>query len=423
MRKVLLTIGLVVVAVSLCATACAPQGASNEKVFKVGVVGPFTGPNARTGEQFQDAVNFAFEAIDYKIGDYKIEVVWVDSESDPEKAARAYEGAILKDKIQAGLVNWHSSVSVAIMDVAAKHQIPHFLGMGATSVINEKYLSDPEKYGYYVGKAWASPSKYTPAYVDVLEDAIARGEWDPGEKRVVVCSVDNDWGRSFNEALKSGLVEHDWTVVAEDYFKDGETEFYPLVGKWRDLDPQLVVINDSTVSGSAAVKQIKEVGLDVFVISENLSRGAAEWYDMAGEASDYGLDMIGAFVKPEGKAFVKAFEEKYDYEPTFGAGGLVYDSTSFFIKVCERTIEKYGELNSENFYKVCTEEVATGKLTYTEGAVMPEYKFTPETMPDPVVGPDHFTMAIVQLFDGEGVIVWPPAFREQNLAIPPWLQD
>ena len=422
MKKVFLTVGLVVVALSLVVTGCGPKAGSGEKVFKVGVIGPFTGLNARAGEQAQDAVKLAFEEIDYKVGDYKIELVWVDSESDPEKAARAYEGAIVRDKIQAGFWNFHSSVSVACMDVSAKHQIPHLMPMGATKVINEKFLSDPEKYSYWVGKGWASPDTYITAYADVLREAVDSGAWDPGPKRVVICSVDNDWGRSFNESLKAALVDDGWTIVVEDYFADGETEFYPLVGKWRDLDPQLVVINDSTVSGAAAVKQIREVGLDVFVISENLSRGAAEWYDMAGEASNYGLDMIGAMVKPEGKAFIKTFEEKYGYEPTFASGGMPYDTAKFFVKVCERAIEQYGELTSETFYKVCQEEVVTGKMTYTEGAVMPEIKFTPESMPDPVVGPDYWTMAVVQLFDGQGTIIYPPAFKEADLAIPSWLE-
>ena len=37
--------------------------------------------------------------VDYKVGDYKIELKWIDSESDAEKGGRAYEQAIVKDKI------------------------------------------------------------------------------------------------------------------------------------------------------------------------------------------------------------------------------------------------------------------------------------------------------------------------------------
>ncbi len=92
----------------------APAGAQ-EKVLKVGSLGPFTGPAARTGEEFKKAINMVFEEIDYKVGDYKIEFVWVDSESDAEKGARAYEQAIVKDKLDVGYGGWHSWVSLSCM--------------------------------------------------------------------------------------------------------------------------------------------------------------------------------------------------------------------------------------------------------------------------------------------------------------------
>ena len=48
----------------------------------------------------------------------------MDSESDAEKAARAYEAGIVKDKIDVGFMDWHSWVSVSCMDIAAKHKMP-----------------------------------------------------------------------------------------------------------------------------------------------------------------------------------------------------------------------------------------------------------------------------------------------------------
>ena len=57
----------------------------------------------------------SLENINYQVGDYQIELVWVDSQSDPEKATRAYEEAIVQDGIQAGVLNWHSSVAVSAM--------------------------------------------------------------------------------------------------------------------------------------------------------------------------------------------------------------------------------------------------------------------------------------------------------------------
>src|SRR5215472_8599415 len=151
----------------------------SEKVLRVGVLGPFTGPAARTGQEFRGAVEMAFESVNYGVGGYKIQPVWIDSQSDPEKATRAYEEAIVGQAIQAGLLNWHSSEAVAVMEVTAKHRIPHFFGFGATELVNEKFRFDPEKYGYWMAKGWPVPAKLSIAYVKVLEDAIRTGSWYP----------------------------------------------------------------------------------------------------------------------------------------------------------------------------------------------------------------------------------------------------
>ncbi|MGD8794557.1 MAG: ABC transporter substrate-binding protein, partial [Anaerolineae bacterium] len=109
----------------------AEPAAEATEVFKLGILGPFSGPSARTGDEFKASVNMAFGDIDWQIGNYKIEPVWIDSQSDPAKASQAYEQAVVQDGIQAGILNWHSSVAVSCMEVTAKHQVPHFFGFGA----------------------------------------------------------------------------------------------------------------------------------------------------------------------------------------------------------------------------------------------------------------------------------------------------
>jgi len=133
----------VVAACSTTPTGPVPARATTpvlERVLKVGILGPFTGPAARTGDEFRGAVEMAFESVNYKVGGYKIQPVWIDSQSDPEKATRAYEEAIVGQGIQAGLLNWHSSEAVAVMEVTAKHKIPHFFGFGATDVLKKAML-------------------------------------------------------------------------------------------------------------------------------------------------------------------------------------------------------------------------------------------------------------------------------------------
>jgi branched-chain amino acid transport system substrate-binding protein len=217
------------------------EPAATGEAFVVGILGPFTGPSARTGEEFRTSAEMAFEAIDYEICGTPIEVVFVDSQSDPEKATRAYEEAIVQGGMQAAAINWHSSVSVAVMEVAAQHKVPHFFGFGATEVVNEKFDSDQEKYGYWATKGWPTPDKLSQNYVTALEDSIAAGEFDPGdEKRAAIYGEDTDWGRSFGDGIASASSKLWLEVVDRQYFPIEQTEFYALLNRFKDQDLDLI---------------------------------------------------------------------------------------------------------------------------------------------------------------------------------------
>jgi ABC-type branched-subunit amino acid transport system substrate-binding protein len=157
MNKNTVSVAWLILILSLVVGACAPAVPSAQpaepaepavpaappadaKVLKVGVLAPFTGPSARVGEEFKGAVTMAFDAIDWTVGDYTIEVVWIDGESDPEKATRAYEAAITRDGIQVGLLNWDASEVIPLMDLVAKYKVPHFFAMGTSEDIDTNQM-------------------------------------------------------------------------------------------------------------------------------------------------------------------------------------------------------------------------------------------------------------------------------------------
>ena len=100
-KKMFLVVSIMI-ALSLVLSACGEQ-VDEGTVFKVGFLGPYSGPSAQTGKQFKGGIEIALEGYDYKIGPYTIEPVRIDSQSDPAKASQAYEQAVVQDGIQAFL--------------------------------------------------------------------------------------------------------------------------------------------------------------------------------------------------------------------------------------------------------------------------------------------------------------------------------
>jgi branched-chain amino acid transport system substrate-binding protein len=411
---------LAILALALLAPLALDSGpaAAQEKVFKVGSLGPFTGPSSRVGEEFKNSINMVFEAVDYKVGDYKIEFVWIDSESDAEKAARAYEQAVVRDQIAVGYGGWHSWVSLSCMEVAAKYQIPHFFAFGAGSEINDKYNADPAKYKYWVGKGWPTAYKLSIGYVDALEDAIAKGIWKPAAKKAAIFGVDNDWGRNFGNSLANQLEGAGWEIVSYDWVPLGETDFVPLINKLKNANVALVAGTMSDPpSVSSFTKQTRESGLKSLVVSDGLG-WVGEWYELTGEYSDYILDMIPQWTTPASQKFKEDFTKKYDMDPGPSTAGLCYDTASFFHKVLQTAVAQYGDLTRETVTKVADELVIPGKLTLTEGIMMKEYKYDQSSFPDLVVGNDFYMFPVIQYMGGESLMVWPPHVKTTDLAIP-----
>jgi len=417
--KLWLLFMVVLLTTALMVTGCGQKEAAegDAKVLTVGVDLPLTGSCAKAGTEFKDACTMAFEEVGNKIGDYEVKLVWIDDQADPQKGTAAYEQAVVKDKIDVGILNWNSSVAVALMETVAKYQIPHFFGIGAAGTINEKWLSN-EKYHYWINKGWAMPDKMTQAYVDTISQTIEKGLWQPRNKKLAIYGDDTDWGRSYGESMKKRFIDAGWEVVNEEYTKLGETDMYPLLTKMKSLDVSLVAGTISSPPSIAAfIKQAREVNLNALMICDALGE-TADFYSLTGDASDFILDNRPVFATEKAQKFAADFKAKYGYEPSPAAGGQVYDYTRFFIKVANECLAEYGNLDKETLYKFAQEKLMTGQISFTDGVVMDEYKYDAESSPDPMVGEGKYIFPVVQYFDGKATVVWPASQKTADIQIP-----
>lgn len=412
-KKFNLIIAVLFIAVCLAGGQAFAAG----KTLKVGILGPFTGPSAQTGKEFKASVEMALETINGTVGDYKIEPVWVDSQSDPAKASGAYAEAVEGKGIQAGVLNWHSSVAIAVMDVAAQYKVPHMFGFGASEVVNQKWQDNPEKYSYWGGKGWPVPAKLEKNYIVALNQAIKAGTFKPKKKLAAIYGEDTDWGRSAGGSYKKALLASGWEVHSEQYFPATQTDFYPLLAKYKK-DGVAVVAGTSTSPSAitAFVKQATEVGLKSVIVASGLG-WIGDWYKMTGPASNYVLDSIPQLTTAEAQQWAKDVKAKYGFNPSPSAGGLSYDGIRMFIKILQRANELHGTLSKETIHKTMVEEVNTGKLTYSkaDGAIiMNEYKYNADTMPDMVVAPDAYFFPILQYKKGKGYMIFPEVWKQKD---------
>jgi len=375
----------------------------------IGVMAPFTGHEARVGQQYHDAAILAFEDFNYTLLGKKIKPVWVDTRSLPEEGVRAFESAVLRDGIVACAGGWHSTVAVAVMDTAAKYKIP-VLNIGAgTELQVEKYQSDPEKYKYWF-KTWPSPPGLAYGYFEAVKSIIDKGIWTPRNNKMGIIVEETEWGRSYADAMESANEngEYGWDIVTRETVKKGETDLYPYINKLIENDVCLVFSTFSSEEPRISlVKQARELGLNALCIQDGLG-WVTEWYDLTGEASNGWLDMALKWATPEAKAFRDKFVARFGYEPSPIVVGQVYDN----VKMLLTCIEKAGSTDPDAIIEAI--------LSTEYKGIMHTYKYDPQTHAA-VVGEGYVMFPVVEYWNGESVIIWPENIAEGEYTPPPWL--
>jgi sarcosine oxidase subunit beta len=85
-----------------------PAAGGTTEVFELGILGPFSGPSARTGDEFKGAVNMAFDAIGWQIGKYKIGIPGYDISLRHQGYLFVTNDPAMLDSLKAAVAKHHS---------------------------------------------------------------------------------------------------------------------------------------------------------------------------------------------------------------------------------------------------------------------------------------------------------------------------
>ena len=389
--------------------------------IRIGVMGPHSGPAARVGQDVQQGVNFALEAaraagdlpvmVDGEARD--IELVWVDSESSPEKGVRAIRRAITEDNVDLLMFGWHSSVGLAVIDVSAEYGTIHFGSLPATDGISKKILENG--YTHYF-KGWPVIGAMAEQYVVALNDWKANGQWDPAVKKAAILIEDSDWGRGWGSSIKAKLVESGWEIVSEDVTKMDETAFGSIMTKYRALGATLVGFTyNNPASVYAAVKSHADAGLEGMLFAEGLG-WFTEWHQGTGDAANFAVSMDSPrALTGTQNDWLARFKARFGQDASPAIGGHAYDYARMLIN----GLTEAGTLDREKLSDVLL------NLEYT--GIWHHYAFA-KTAGDDAMAPyevktgpfmEGFSFPMVQYYDGKSQVIWPAEFAEGEFKAPP----
>jgi len=401
-----------------------------KKTLIVGVMGPFTGPAAKSGMNIRDGALMAIDdakemglfpmTLDGVVYD-DVEVVLIDSQSDPEKAVVAYEDAIVRRGVQIIVTGWHSSVAMAIHEISTKYGIIHVGHMGETQFLCYKREENPDASKYYF-KGWPCPPIFAGLYAEPLTYLIDKGVWHPKTHKYAIIVEDTDFGRGWGDAIKESLDGMGWEMAYYDVvalLPSPEVEFYPFLEKYMAAGVSVIAFTHTASASFAAImKQWRELEVPAMLICHGVG-WFPEWYELAGEASDYIVCMDApAKYKPEHDEWISKFKAKYGYEPSLAAAGHSYD----YMMIALKALKEAGTLDPDKIRSVIVDRAWEGVWhTY----YWPSGKYDPVKQPwahfqEPRVGEEYFFFPFRQAIGGEMYVIWPEKYATGTFKEAPW---
>ena len=243
--------GLVLAAGAVLLTSPAwSQGDS----YKIGLVSPMSGANARYGAFANRGAALAAKEINAAGGvlGKKIEFVSGDSQCVPAEGVSATKRMITFDKLPIIIGDICSSVTLAMQPLAEE---------GGVLLVNAASSNPAITYKAGVGGfKWTFrnyPTDEARAAI-VLEHAVK----NRGLKNFAVLSVDSDYGRGAINFTKKYLPRYpDAKILSEDYYKESETDFRPVLSKVKNSGAQAIIMYGQADTTPIVARQMLEMGL------------------------------------------------------------------------------------------------------------------------------------------------------------------
>lgn len=337
MRKVLLTLGLLIISVVMfgCSSGDSSDG---DNTIKVGFVDPLTGPGAVFGVPQRDAVEMAIEEINEGNGvvidgeKYTFELIEEDNEANPNEAINAVNKLRDRDGVDFILGGASSPPTMAIAETFPHENAVFLFGYAAQKEITTQGNKNTFKT--------RAPSEY-------IGGATGQFVYDNGDTKVAYVGQSDATYIGFFEVFKEVYLEAGGEVVAEEMFSLGDQDMRTQLTTAINRDPDALIVPGYVEQAAFVYRQARELGFEGNIYG--FTGGTEEQYleivpaEMMEGIYDVRPEEIPVENRKETNiAFFENFSEKYG-DSSGSVGLYAYDQ----VYVLKNAIEEAQSLDPE----------------------------------------------------------------------------
>lgn len=310
--------------VAAVSAACASMGFASsalaQSAIKIGVLTPMSGTYAVVGKQVKEGIELAVKEVNAKGGimGRKIELVYEDSEANPNVASQKAEKLFQVAKVDFLTGTVSSGSTLAVSQVAER---------------NDRILTTTVSYSDAITGAKCSPNTFRVNASAGMQSA-ALAEWvakhNPGAS-VYFLGPDYEMGRSTVAAFKSATIARGLKDAGETFAPLDNKDYSPFFGQIRAAKPKVFY---TSAAGNDAVRLLSQMyeykmtsGMQLVGAAGTITAGNIEAVGKAAEGFVTGVGYTTEINTPENKKFVTDFKAMWKGEPDlYGADsyGVIY---------------------------------------------------------------------------------------------------
>ena len=326
MKKVASILTLAAVAVASISLVSCSKEAPKAEVIKIGVFEPLTGANGAGGADEYDGIKLANKLFPEVLGK-KVQLVAVDNKSDKVEAANAATVLAQKEKVNAVIGSWGSSLSMAGGPIFAEAKIPAV----AVSATNPAVTKGNE---YYFRVCFLDP------FQGVVGASYAFNTLK-AKKVAIIREVSNDYSVGLAKFFADEFVKLTGdaaSIVATADYNTGDQDFTAQLTNIKKSEPDAIFAPGNYTESALIIKQARALGMNVQFI------GGDTW-DMAAFLEVGGPAVEGAVfstffandvpINKTSEAFLKSFREEFKKEPS-AVSALGYDAYLVILDAIKR---------------------------------------------------------------------------------------
>ncbi|MGB7919767.1 MAG: ABC transporter substrate-binding protein [Desulfobacterales bacterium] len=391
---------VVAVAVFLLGTGGGLQAA--DEVVRIGNIIPLSGPSASVGEQGRNAREMAVEEINAaggikSLGGAKLEMLYADSESKPEKGVSEAERMINTEKVHLLTGCWNSAVTYPTTAVAERYGIPFVVPVSVADKITEQGFKT-------VFRIAAKDSWWTRDQFAFLKDM--QEEFKTEIKTLAFVYENGDWGKGFAGQWRALAEKNGYKIVLDEPYPSTTTDLSPVVQKIRRARPDVLMLVSNAADAILLTNTLADYKVKLkAIIASGGGHADPSFLKATGNNARYLFDIV-EWETDVNKPGVKEINEKFKARYGYNLAGESVDAY-IAMYVIKDALERAGSTDPVKIRE------ALAKTNLRSGpAMIASY----DAIEFDATGQNkHAALSIVQINDlGNGlerITVWPKGAR------------